>query len=287
MKEPQNETWPMKGVIPFLGLAAADAAITFYQPTWGAKVLGQAVRDGADRIVHVGHETKGGVIMLMHHWPEFNEPPARGSRNHTLQWVVADGQGWWDLAVAAGCSVTMPLERQFWGDRYGRLTDPFGLQLSIHERSMSAQDMAQTRASRKACTATFTRADAQAHARRPACCWVAVLDRACTAQAVALPETLDRARGRLRRSRRRPHEHRDGRPERRSPGEQGYLIRSRADAPESLHLVCAPCERASDGTASRAGPGGCLECRHRPTRRVVQDAGAIAALTSATCFNHF
>ncbi len=257
--------------------------------------------------------------MLMHHRPEFNEPPARGSRNHTLQLVVADGQGWWDRAVAAGCSVTMPFERPFWGDCYGRLTDPFGLQWAINEPSMSAQDMAQARAPRKACTATCTCADAQAHARRPACCCVAALDRACTAQAVALPETLDRARGRLRRSRRRPHEHREGRPERRAHGEQGYVTRSRADAParlhrcvhrvfrtrgtalhdrpgrsgghawrwHALHLVCAPCERASDGTASRAGPGGWLECRHRPTRRVGADAGAIAALTSATCFNHF
>jgi len=29
-------------------------------------------------------------------------------------------------AVAAGATVTMPLANQFWGDRYGQITDPFG-----------------------------------------------------------------------------------------------------------------------------------------------------------------
>ena len=131
MTNPQDATWLMKGVIPYLGLADADAATAFYQPAWGAKVLGEAVRDDAGRIMNVGREINGGVLMLMHHMPEFDEPPAKGSHNQTLQLVVSDGQGWWDRAVAAGCTVTMPFERQSWGDRYGRVMDPFGHTWSI------------------------------------------------------------------------------------------------------------------------------------------------------------
>lgn len=139
MTSPHNESWLMKGVIPYLGLADADAAIAFYQRSWGARVVGDAVRDDAGRIMNVGLEINGGVLMLMHHMPELNEPPALGSNHQTLQLVVSDGQAWWDRALSAGCTVTQPFERQFWGDRYGRLTDPFGMHWAINEPSTAAQ----------------------------------------------------------------------------------------------------------------------------------------------------
>lgn len=40
-------------------------------------------------------------------------------------------RAWWDRALAAGLEVVMPLEVQFWGDRYGALKDPFGVTWSI------------------------------------------------------------------------------------------------------------------------------------------------------------
>ncbi len=138
MTATQNETWLMKGVIPYLGLEDADAAIAFYQRSWGARVLGEVVRDDAGRIMNVGLEINGGVLMLMHHMPELHEPAASGSHHQTLQLVVVDGQAWWDRAVAAGCTITMPFERQFWGDRYGRLTDPFGMHWAINEPCAAA-----------------------------------------------------------------------------------------------------------------------------------------------------
>jgi PhnB protein len=52
--------------------------------------------------------------------------------------VVADGDHWFNRAVEAGCTVTMPLERAFWGDRYGRLLDPFGIAWAIDEPSAAA-----------------------------------------------------------------------------------------------------------------------------------------------------
>ncbi len=139
MNPDQDRPWLMKGVIPYLGLEDADAAIAFYRRAFGARTIGEVVRDEASRIMNVGLEINGGVLMLMHHMPELNEPPAKGWLNQTLQLVVADGQGWWDRAVAAGCSVTMPFETQFWGDRYGRLTDPFGMHWAIDEPSAAAQ----------------------------------------------------------------------------------------------------------------------------------------------------
>jgi uncharacterized protein YndB with AHSA1/START domain/uncharacterized glyoxalase superfamily protein PhnB len=139
MNDPREESWLMKGVIPYLGLDDADAAIEFYRRAWGAKVLGEAVRDDAGSIMNVGLEINGGVLMLMHRAPGLDGPAARGSHALTMQLVVADGQGWWDRAVAAGCTVTMPFERQFWGDRYGRLADPFGMHWAVNEPSAAAR----------------------------------------------------------------------------------------------------------------------------------------------------
>ena len=45
--------------------------------------------------------------------------------------LADDAQSWWDRAVAAGCTVTMPLDKQFWGDIYGQLIDPFGISWAI------------------------------------------------------------------------------------------------------------------------------------------------------------
>jgi PhnB protein len=50
-----------------------------------------------------------------------------------LQLVVADGRAWWDRAVAAGCTVIAPYARQFWGDDWGLLQDPFGISWAILE----------------------------------------------------------------------------------------------------------------------------------------------------------
>jgi PhnB protein len=49
----------------------------------------------------------------------------------TIHLQVDDADAWWERAVAAGCDVRMPLEDQFWGDRYGSLRDPFDVDWSI------------------------------------------------------------------------------------------------------------------------------------------------------------
>ena len=53
-------------------------------------------------------------------------PPAPGSSPVTLALQLDDVRSFWDRVVAACITVTMPLADQFWGDRYGQVTDPFG-----------------------------------------------------------------------------------------------------------------------------------------------------------------
>jgi PhnB protein len=84
------------------------------------------------QFMHVQVEINGGALMLtdndmMSSAVGGTDPIPRGH----LQLVVPDGQAWWDRAVAAGCTVAAPFERQFWGDTWGLLVDPFGLKWAV------------------------------------------------------------------------------------------------------------------------------------------------------------
>jgi PhnB protein len=53
-------------------------------------------------------------------------PKSLGGTAGSIHLYVADVDAFFQRALDAGATVEMPLENQFWGDRYGKLTDPFG-----------------------------------------------------------------------------------------------------------------------------------------------------------------
>jgi PhnB protein len=124
----------MQGVIPYLALPGqAGAAADFYIKAFGAKDIGRMpMEDKPGQFMHLQVEINGGALMLTDN--DMMTSAATGTdpipRGH-LQLVVPDGQVWWDRAVAAGCSVLAPFERQFWGDTWGLLADPFGLKWAV------------------------------------------------------------------------------------------------------------------------------------------------------------
>ena len=60
-----------------------------------------------------------------------------------LHIYVDDVDSAFDRAVKAGANVEMPVADMFWGDRYGKLVDPFGHKWSIatHTRDMSQEEI--------------------------------------------------------------------------------------------------------------------------------------------------
>ncbi len=62
----------------------------------------------------------------------------RSRRGYTLHMKVDDVDFWWKRAVDAGAEVVLPLQRMFWGDRYGQLRDPFGVLWSMGQPDTSA-----------------------------------------------------------------------------------------------------------------------------------------------------
>jgi PhnB protein len=72
----------------------------------------------------------------MSHFPEFAEhgakaPTRLGGASCTIHLEVPDADAAFNRAIEAGAQITMPLDNQFWGSRYGQLKDSFGHLWSI------------------------------------------------------------------------------------------------------------------------------------------------------------
>jgi PhnB protein len=120
----------------------------FYQKAFGAKELArETTPDG--RLIHGRLRIGDSMIMLSDVFPggDVASPSTVGTTTVTLHLYSKDVDALWDRAVAAGAKVTMPLENQFWGERYGHLLDPFGHHWSLSMRvRMSRTEMAEKRA---------------------------------------------------------------------------------------------------------------------------------------------
>jgi PhnB protein len=122
----------ISGLTPYLmvGGDGAAAASAFWQEAFAAKELMRMPAEDGKRFMHACVEINGGKLMFCDAFPEHGYTAQRPEAV-TLHLQVDDADAWWERAVGAGCVVTMPLENQFWGDRYGQLKDPFGFAWSI------------------------------------------------------------------------------------------------------------------------------------------------------------
>jgi uncharacterized glyoxalase superfamily protein PhnB len=133
-------------VTPHLACRNAAEAYTFYQKAFGATpICLMPVPDG--RVLHAALSFGGAPVYLTDEWPEHGgqSPQSLGGSPVTIHLQVPDCDAVFASAVAAGCTVAMPLEEMFWGDRYGIVSDPYGHKWSIATtvRTVSPEEMAQ------------------------------------------------------------------------------------------------------------------------------------------------
>jgi PhnB protein len=129
---------------PFLTVRDAARAIEFYKEAFGAKERG--VMKGPDgKVMHAELMIGDSVIMLSDEFPEYGalSPLSSGGAGMGLHIYVDGVDAAFDRAVKAGAQIEMPVTDQFWGDRYGKLKDPFGHKWSIatHTKDMSSDEM--------------------------------------------------------------------------------------------------------------------------------------------------
>ena len=131
-------------VTPYLIVDGAAEAIRFYERAFGAT---EVVRmPMGDRIAHAEVRIGDSHVMLADEWPDMGHlgPKSRGGPTASLMVYVEDVDAAYQRALDAGGTQDRPVEDQFWGDRMGVLTDPFGHQWSLatHVRDVPPEEMA-------------------------------------------------------------------------------------------------------------------------------------------------
>lgn len=122
-------------VTPYLLIRGAGAAIDFYIKAFGAvEVMRLTAPDG--RIGHAEIRIGDSHLMMADEHPEmdFLGPESRGGTTVSMLLYVTDADAVFDQAIAAGAQELRPLCDQFYGDRSGAVTDPWGHVWSIASR---------------------------------------------------------------------------------------------------------------------------------------------------------
>ncbi len=132
------------GVTPYLIIRAAARALEFYKKAFAATEVMRFPAPG-DKIGHAEIKIAGGVVMLADESPEMGHksPQTLGGTPITLMFYVPDVDAQFAKAVAAGGTVKQALKDQFYGDRSGTITDPFGhiWTIATHKEDVSPEEM--------------------------------------------------------------------------------------------------------------------------------------------------
>ena len=145
---PKSKPMPagMHTVTPHIICAGAAEAIEFYKKAFGAQeMLRLPGPDG--KLMHGSIRIGDSAVMLA----EENEKHGIFGPKHLkgspviIHLYVEDADAFVARAAEAGANVTMPVAEMFWGDRYGRLQDPFGHMWSVstHVRDVTPDEMKQ------------------------------------------------------------------------------------------------------------------------------------------------
>ena len=121
----------------------ADAAMKWYAEHLGAKETMRLPGPGGHGVMHAEIDVAGTVVMLSDANPEWGTAPPGELSNFSLCVYVPDCDSVFDGCVAGGATPLQPLEDQFWGDRAGKVRDPFGhvWMIMTHKEDVSPEEM--------------------------------------------------------------------------------------------------------------------------------------------------
>jgi PhnB protein len=131
-------------VTPYLVVDGAAEAIDFYTKAFGAVELMRMPAPGG-KIGHAEIKIGDSHVMLADEHPEQGHrgPKSIGGTPVGIMIYVPDVDSVFAAAVAAGAKETRPVENQFYGDRSGSITDPFGhnWMISTHIEDVAPEEM--------------------------------------------------------------------------------------------------------------------------------------------------
>ena len=134
-------------VTPRLVVADGAAAIAFYAKAFGAQPIGERFTGPGGELIHAEIRIGNSVVMITEDavdGPVSSPQRLDGKVTCVMALYWEDVDAAWERPVAAGAEVIYPLEDQFYGERGGRVRDPFGQQwmMSQHIEDVPADEMA-------------------------------------------------------------------------------------------------------------------------------------------------
>lgn len=134
----------MHTITPHLVCDGAAEAIEFYKKAFNA-VEHARMQTPDGKIMHAMLTIGDSHLMLVDEFPDYGSvgPNKLKGTPVTLHMYVQDVDQAFSQAVDAGATVKMAVENQFWGDRYGIVTDPFGhsWSLATHVKDVTPEEM--------------------------------------------------------------------------------------------------------------------------------------------------
>jgi uncharacterized glyoxalase superfamily protein PhnB len=131
-------------VTPHLNVRDCAHALEFYKKAFGAVETVRMPGPGG-KILHAEIKIGDSHIFLADEMPEWGSksPLTLGGTPATVCLYVEDADAVYNQAISAGAKVAMPLMDQFWGDRYGKLMDPFGHEWAVatHLEDLTPEEM--------------------------------------------------------------------------------------------------------------------------------------------------
>ena len=131
-------------VTPYLIVSDAAGAIEFYKKAFGATELVRMPAPGG-RVGHAELRIGNSRVMLADEFPDMGarSPKAFGGSPVSLHLYVDDVDAVAKRALAAGAKELRPVKDQFYGDRLGSVTDPFGhiWHISTHKEDLSPEEL--------------------------------------------------------------------------------------------------------------------------------------------------
>lgn len=133
-------------VTPYLAVDDAAEALEYYKKAFGAKERGRMeAPDG--KIGHAEIQIGDSLVMLSDPFPQASTrtPKELGGTTASVFLYVENVDAFVQRAVDAGATVSMEVADQFWGDRFGTITDPFGHSWSVatHIEDVPPEEMAE------------------------------------------------------------------------------------------------------------------------------------------------
>src|SRR5689334_15836608 len=132
-------------ITPSLIVKDAKKAIEFYKTALGATEKGHAMLGPDGKVMHAEMIIGNSIFFLGEESLEMGakSPETLGGAPGSIIIYTEDVDALYNRAVAAGATPGMPVADQFWGDRYGQLTDPFGHKWGIatHKENLTEEQM--------------------------------------------------------------------------------------------------------------------------------------------------